>query len=159
MRAVKIVLLSLALIVQLALACAAQEPGETTGDEPAGEPGVIGFTADGLERQLGLSPGELGGVTIAELPDPERGMLVCEGVEVEPYDYLPRESLDWLVYVPYEEDSPTRIAVIPDTSHALYTVISLVDDEEADGEAVAVDAAMYAWAQAKWGYYRSILGV
>ncbi|MEG1849804.1 MAG: hypothetical protein RR197_04525 [Oscillospiraceae bacterium] len=116
---------------------------------------VINLDTVSLEAHLGIKKGQLDGVTVAALPDPALGALICEGVEVELYDYLPRAALDWLVFTPSCAESVARIALLPDARGAEHgMVVALVStDFPAARPVVSVDAEWLAWRQANGSYW------
>ncbi|MEG2175102.1 MAG: hypothetical protein RR135_06430 [Oscillospiraceae bacterium] len=129
--------------------------GEPYFVAPSGKP--ICFSIESLERQLCISPGQLSGVIMVVLPNADQGKLVCEGVEVEAYDYLPRDVLEWLVYVPYGPESNDSVGLIPDAEDADYAVVSLITSDLPRINSVSIPVGLYAWRQAHRAYWSDAL--
>ena len=92
------------------------------------------------------------GITVMEIPDPEIGMLICEGVAVEPYDYLDADALDWLVYETCVENSVSRISLLADLPKALHASITIISGDDS-AATVTMPADLYAWRQVMARYY------
>lgn len=61
---------------------------------------VLEFSAGDLELRMGLAPDTLRGITVTALPPQHQGVLVLQGVEVDPYQFITRDELDELCFVP-----------------------------------------------------------
>lgn len=144
----------LALALALALGASAQGSARLVS-APNGT--LIELDAARLEELFGIEAGRLSGLTVTELPDPGQGVLFCEGVEVAAYDYLPRASLDWLVYLPYGEECSARVGLLPDAGQAAYTVVSLLSTDQPDAAQISLPAALAAWKKAENGYWAHAL--
>jgi hypothetical protein len=77
--------------------------------------GTLEFSAADLERRLGLGTRGLDGMTVTMLPSLGQGELVVDGVELEPYEFLTRQEIDRLVFVPSEEAAFASLTLIPRT--------------------------------------------
>lgn len=74
---------------------------------------VLEFSAEDLELRLGLSPQSLNGITLTKLPNSEQGVLMLEGVGVDTYDFITRDDLDKLCFVPNEDVVVASMMFIP----------------------------------------------
>lgn len=72
---------------------------------------VLEFSAEDLELRLGLQSQSLSGITVTRLP--EHGALVLDGVDVEAYDFLGRDEVDRLCFVPNEGAVAASLMFIP----------------------------------------------
>lgn len=112
-------------------------------------------TAESIESALSLEKGTLSGITVTSLPPSDSGRLVCEGVEVEKFDYLPRRSLDWLVYEAYSENSEASFSFLPDgTEEASECCLSL-SLEGAEGKIEASETYLV-FKRAESGYFSDV---
>jgi hypothetical protein len=149
-RFVTIFLLSL-LVLLLALPCAAVEG---VGVVAAGVSDSL--TADFFEEALGLSAGTLRGVTVCSLPVADAGRLICEGVAVEKFDYLPRESLDWLVFESFAEETSATFSILPDTAEdCVESTLTLVSDPTL-AESVFLTDSELSWRRAAQAYFSAV---
>ncbi len=89
----------------------------------AGE--ILEFSARDLERRLSLDEGALGGITVTGLPSASQGTLVLDGVDVEAYEFLDRESLNRLCFVAAETASGAVITFLPQTRDAVTTSLAI----------------------------------
>ena len=118
---------------------------------------TLPITAPAMEQQLGVREGSLAGVTVLSLPDRTQGMLISQGVEVLPYDYLDREALDSCVFLPFEEETAVHFSLLPDGDSGGYTPVSLLISDRPEAVlSVLVPAPRYAWALAASRYYAGI---
>jgi hypothetical protein len=76
---------------------------------------ALEFSAADLERRLGIDQRGLDGMTVTALPSLDQGELVVDGVELEPYEFLTRQEIDRLVFVPNEEAAFASLTLIPRT--------------------------------------------
>lgn len=89
---------------------------------------VLEFSAEDLELRLGLKPQSLSGITITRLP--KNGALVLEGVDVEAYDFINRDEVNNLCFVPNEDAVAASLTFIPragDVSTAELTISVLTE--------------------------------
>lgn len=86
---------------------------------------VLEFSAEDLERRIGLATGALKGVTVTALPTPVQGALVLEGVEVEPYEFLDRNDLNKLCFVPNEAAASASLTLLPQGHDAVPTHVDI----------------------------------
>ena len=114
------------------------------------------FDASTLERTLGLTEGELRGVTVSSLPDGSAGRLICEGVEVEAFDYLPREALDWFVFESFSDETAASFFVLPDTGEVSETCTLSILSEETPADPVSVANGALLWQRVQNHYFSSI---
>jgi len=100
-----------------------QPPAQCSISVTAGE--VLELTASDLERRLGLSAGELGGITVTGLPPRSQGALYLDGVEVEAYEFLDRQAVDRLCFVHGEEATDVCVTFLPQSREAVPTNLSV----------------------------------
>lgn len=117
---------------------------------------LIELDAKLLEEALGLGGGVLSGVTVVSLPDPSVGRLICEGVEVERYDYLSRKELEWLVYEPFLGESAARMTLLPDSANGDCAVVALYSSDRDAPLSLTVSADFLAWRQAQNRYWAHV---
>lgn len=86
---------------------------------------VLEFTAADLERRLGLAVGSLGGITITAAPPSVQGALFLDGVEVQPYDFLERQELDRLCFVPGDAAVSANVTFLPQSKDAIPTTMAI----------------------------------
>lgn len=109
------------------------------------------ITAERIEEALSLPKNSLNGITVTSLPQLEYGRLICEGIEIEAFDYIPRESLDWLVFESFS-DKTSAFAVLPDSDIDISEcMLSLGDD--LSSETVVIRSDILAWKQAEDSYF------
>lgn len=109
------------------------------------------ITADCIEEALSLPSGSLDGITVASLPQSESGRLICEGIEVEVFDYITREELDWLVFEAFFGGTAT-FSILPDAkADSQEYVLTLNDDKSV--ESVVIRSDMFAWRQVENEYF------
>lgn len=118
---------------------------------------ALAIGAPAMEEQLGMREGTLAGVTVLSLPDRAQGVLVSQGVEVLPYDYLDREALESCVFVPFEEEAAVHFSLLPDGESGAYTPVSLLISDRPEAVlSVLVPAGRYGWALAASRYYGGV---
>ena len=81
---------------------------------------------------LNVNSDEITGITFTRIPDENTGTLICSGVAVEAYDYVPKSELEWLIYVPFT-DKETSFSYIPNSKKEVYancTITLPYDDLE-----------------------------
>lgn len=110
------------------------------------------ITAKCIESALSLPFGSLDGITVTSLPKPECGRLVCEGVAVEAFDYIPRKALDWLVFEEFYEGAAAAFAVLPDTKSNAEECMLTLNGEKSD-ESIVIRSDILAWKQVENGYF------
>jgi len=86
---------------------------------------VLEFTAADLERRLGLADGSLGGITITAVPPSVQGGLFLDGVEVQPYDFLERQELNRLCFVPGDAAVSASLTFLPQSKDAAPTTMAI----------------------------------
>lgn len=74
---------------------------------------ILEFSAVDLELRLGLKPQSLGGITVTRTPRPEQGELILEGVGVDNFDFINRDDIDKLCFVPNEDTLAASMMFIP----------------------------------------------
>ena len=89
----------------------------------------VEITISQICEPFGIEESKLAGVTFTDLPDNEAGVLVCEGVPLERYDYVSAEQLKWLVYVSFNQQ-PATFSYIPNAAGEQYQscTASLMDN-------------------------------
>ena len=112
---------------------------------------VIEIGADTIKSLFDNS--SVKGITILETPDSKIGSLICEGVEVEQYDYLKAESLDWLVYESFVKDRASRISILADLPKPQHSNLTIITGDDSSTAAVTMPADIYAWRQVVANYY------
>lgn len=90
---------------------------------------VLEFSAADLERRMGLGANTLQGITVTNLPSDAQGAFVLDGVEVNPYEFINREALDRLCFVPNETAVSASATFVPQGKGAVTTnlAISVMD--------------------------------
>lgn len=123
MKQVKFIILCLILVISSATAAAADvfsvktalTVNETrkTADISVVAGEVLEFSPEDLELRLGLKPQSLVGITVASLPRPEQGEIVLEGINVDPFEFISRDKISQLCFVPGEEAVSASLTIIP----------------------------------------------
>lgn len=86
---------------------------------------VLELPADDLERRMNLAAGQLRGITVVNLPAPGEGALMLEGVEVEPYQFIPRDAMQTLCFVPNEGAVAAGLTLLPQGASSTATRFSI----------------------------------
>lgn len=102
---------------------AAQEYNQSIFSVQTGE--ILELTPQSLERRMGMQSLELRGITVMQLPDISDGELILEGVAVEQYQFISREELDTLCFVPREAAVAANITVLPQGADSIPTQLSI----------------------------------
>jgi len=72
---------------------------------------ILEFSAEDLEMRLELKPQSLNGITVTSLP--KHGELVLDGVAVDAFEYIPRDMIDNLCFVPDDRAGAANMLIIP----------------------------------------------
>lgn len=86
---------------------------------------VLTFSPRDLELRLGLESEALQGITLTNLPAESQGVLVLEGVEVEPYQFVGREEISNLCFVPNETAVAATMTMLPQGHNAVATRLTI----------------------------------
>lgn len=74
---------------------------------------VLEFSPEDLELRLGLRPQSLDGITVTSLPRPEQGEIVLEGVNVDVFEFISRDKISQLCFVPGDEAVSASLTIMP----------------------------------------------
>ena len=110
------------------------------------------ITAEVIEEKLDIQKGSLNGITVTSLPNSDDGRLICEGVEVMEYDYLPRKSLDWLVFESFSYGCAASFSALPDIGKEACECVVLIGNN-GDTQNVLISSDILAWKQAENRYF------
>lgn len=86
---------------------------------------VLEFSPEDLELRLGLKPQSLDGITVTSLPKANQGEIVLEGVSVDPFEFISRDKISQLCFVPGDEAVSTSLTIIPRAKDASTTNLAI----------------------------------
>ncbi len=86
---------------------------------------VLEFSADDLELRLGLKPQSMSGITVTSLPKAEQGQLVLDGVDIDSFEFIDRENVDKLCFVPSETAVSANMTLIPRAAEGTTTDLAI----------------------------------
>ncbi len=87
------------------------------------------LSASDLERRLGLSSGELLGLTITAVPDRAMGIFTIDGQEVKTYTSFSRAEINRVIYTPLAVDATIRLSFIPKGSGVIAATLAITHAE------------------------------
>ncbi|MBC8570169.1 Ig-like domain-containing protein [Zongyangia hominis] len=87
--------------------------------------GVYELSPVDLEYRLGIAQGELKGITITKLPAVGDGILMLADIEVDEYDYVPREKIHSMYFVPIRDITTTSFTFIPECDNPTVTTLNM----------------------------------
>lgn len=92
--------------------------------------GIYELSPVDLEYRLGLAQGDLKGITITQLPAQGDGILMLSDIEVKEFDYIPREEIHSMYFVPIRDITQASFTFIPECTNPVVTTLNMNFAEE-----------------------------